>query len=113
MTFDPDEIVTLGGAPMTLRAAILPNLPAVAETVPGFSATSWWGIVAPAGTPQAIIDKLHKDLAAVQNTPATQEQFDKEGASIVQMSPADFGKFMQTEMVKWERVVKEGKIKAE
>ena len=70
-------------------------------------------IVAPAGTPPAIIEKLHKDLAAVQSTPATQEQFSREGATVVQMSSADFGKFMQTEMTKWERVVKEGKLKAQ
>ena len=52
-------------------------------------------------------------LTEVQSSPATQEQFSREGASVVQMSSAEFGKFMQTEMAKWERVVKEGKIKAQ
>jgi len=96
------------------RSPVLPDVPTIAEAgVPSYEAVNWWGIVAPAGTPAAIIEKLHKDLAAVQNTPATQEQFAKEGATVVQMTSADFGKFMQTEMAKWERVVKEGKIKAE
>jgi tripartite-type tricarboxylate transporter receptor subunit TctC len=96
------------------RSPVLPDVPTIAEAgVPSYEAVNWWGIVAPAGTPAAIIEKLHKDLAAVQNAPATQEQFSKEGATVVQMTSADFGKFMQTEMAKWERVVKEGKIKAE
>lgn len=96
------------------RSSVLPDVPTVAEAgVPSYEAINWWGIVAPAGTPPAIVEKLYKDLSAVQNLPATQEQFSKEGASIVQMSSANFGRFMQTEMTKWERVVKEGKIKAE
>jgi tripartite-type tricarboxylate transporter receptor subunit TctC len=96
------------------RSPVLPDVPTIAEAgVPSYEAVNWWGIVAPAGTPPAILEKLHKDLAAVQNAPATQEQFAKEGATVVQMTSADFGKFMQTEMAKWERVVKEGKIKAE
>jgi tripartite-type tricarboxylate transporter receptor subunit TctC len=96
------------------RSSVLPDVPTVAEAgVPSYEAVNWWGIVAPAGTPPAIIEKLHKDLAAVQSSPATQEQFSKEGATVVQMSSAEFGKFMQSEMAKWERVVKAGKIKAE
>jgi tripartite-type tricarboxylate transporter receptor subunit TctC len=96
------------------RNPVLPDVPTIAEAgVPGYEAVNWWGIVAPAGTPQAIIDKLHKDIAAVQASPEVQKQFSTEGAEIVQMSPAEFGTFMQREMKKWERVVKEGKIKAE
>jgi tripartite-type tricarboxylate transporter receptor subunit TctC len=97
-----------------IRSPVLPDVPTVAEAaVPSYRAINWWAVVAPAGTPPAIVEKLHKDIAAVQNSPATQEQFAKEGATVVQMSSAEFGKFMQSEMVKWERVVKEGKIKAE
>jgi tripartite-type tricarboxylate transporter receptor subunit TctC len=96
------------------RNPVLPDVPTIAEAgVPGYEAVNWWGIVAPAGTPQAIIDKLHKDIAAVQASPDVQKQFSSEGAEIVQMSPAEFGTFMEKEMKKWERVVKEGKIKAE
>jgi tripartite-type tricarboxylate transporter receptor subunit TctC len=96
------------------RSPVLPDVPTIAEAgVPTYEAVNWWGIIAPAGTPPAIVAKVHEALTKVQNSPATQEQFAKEGASVVQMSSADFGKFMQTEMSKWERVVKEGKIKAE
>jgi tripartite-type tricarboxylate transporter receptor subunit TctC len=100
-----------GGA---TRSPVLPDVPTIAEAgVPSYQAINWWGILAPVGTPQPIIDKLHGALAKVQNSPETQKQLSTEGASVVQMSSAEFGKFMQAEMTRWERVVKEGKIKAQ
>ena len=96
------------------RNAVLPEVPTVAEAgVPSYEAVNWWGIVAPAGTPQPVIDRVHKALTAVQTSPEVQKQFSSEGAEIVQMSPPEFGAFMEREMKKWERVVKEGHIKAE
>ncbi len=96
------------------RVAILPDLPTVAEAgVPGYEATNWWGIVGPAGLPKAIVDKLQADITAVQDNPDLKSAFDKEGADIVKMGPADFTKFIGTELVKWEKVVKEANIKAE
>jgi tripartite-type tricarboxylate transporter receptor subunit TctC len=96
------------------RAEILPDVPTIAEAgVPGYEAVNWWGIVAPAGTPAAIVEKLHREVTAVQNSEDVQKQFSSEGASVVQMSSAEFAKFIESEMAKWERVVKEGKIKAE
>jgi tripartite-type tricarboxylate transporter receptor subunit TctC len=96
------------------RSPILPDVPTIAEAgVPGYEATNWWGIMAPAGTPQAIIDKLHKDIEAVQNSADVQQQFARQGASILKMSTPEFGTFIQNEMNKWQRVVKEGKLKKE
>jgi tripartite-type tricarboxylate transporter receptor subunit TctC len=96
----------------TKRSPVLPDVPTVKEAgVPTYEAVNWWGIVAPAGTPQPIIEKVHKELTAVQASPEVQKQFSSEGAEIVQMSPAEFGAFMEKEMKKWERVVKEGNIK--
>ena len=98
----------------TKRSPVLPDVPTVAEAgVPTYEAVNWWGIVAPAGTPQPILDKLHKELTAVLSSPEAQKQFENEGASVVQMSPTEFGSFMAKELAKWERVVKEAKIKAE
>jgi len=98
----------------TKRNPVLPDVPTVAEAgVPTYEAVNWWGLVAPAGTPQPIIDKLHKAITAVQTSPEVKKQFASEGAEIVQMSSSEFGTFMETEMKKWERVVKEGRIKAE
>jgi tripartite-type tricarboxylate transporter receptor subunit TctC len=63
--------------------------------------------------PAAIADKLHKEIAAIQDSPEIQKQFASEGAEALRMSPAEFGAFVATETAKWERVVKEGNIKAE
>ncbi|HEY4405320.1 MAG TPA: tripartite tricarboxylate transporter substrate binding protein [Xanthobacteraceae bacterium] len=96
------------------RSSVLPDVPTIAEAgLPGYEATNWWGIVAPAGTPPAIVEKLHNEISAVQNSEQTKKQFATEGAEIVQMGSAEFGTFMASEIKKWERVVKESGIKAE
>jgi tripartite-type tricarboxylate transporter receptor subunit TctC len=95
------------------RHPILPEVPSIAEAgVPGYEAVNWFGLVAPAGTPAPIVERLHREVTAVQNLPEVQKQFDADGATIVRMSPAAFGAYMVESMNKWERVVKEGAIKA-
>jgi tripartite-type tricarboxylate transporter receptor subunit TctC len=95
------------------RNPVVPDLPTAAETVPGYEATNWWGIVAPAGTPAAIVARLHKALSEAQDSPDLQKQFATEGADVIRMTSVEFGAYMVSEMNKWERVVKEGGIKAE
>ncbi len=96
------------------RSPVLPDVPTIAEAgLTGYEANNWWGVVAPAGTPPAIVEKLHKEISAVQDSEQTKRQFATEGAEIVQMTSAEFGAFMASEMAKWERVVKESGIKAE
>jgi len=96
------------------RSPVLPEVPTIAEAgVPGYEAVNWIGIVAPAGTPAAIVARLHKEISAIQDSPEVQKQFSAEGVDVVRMSPAEFGDYMVKEMGKWERVVKEGGIKAE
>lgn len=96
------------------RVAILPELPPISEAgVPGYEAINWWGIVGPAGLPQAIVDKVRADVEAVQDTAELQTAFEREGAEVVKMGPAEFGKFIGVELGKWEKVVKEANIKAE
>jgi tripartite-type tricarboxylate transporter receptor subunit TctC len=96
------------------RSPVLPDVPTIAEAgVPNYQATNWWGIIAPAGTPAAIVDKVHAALAAAQDSPATQKRLESEGAEVVRMSSAEFGAFMQSEMEKWGQVVKQGGIKAQ
>jgi tripartite-type tricarboxylate transporter receptor subunit TctC len=96
------------------RSPALPEVPTIAEAgVPGYEAANWIGIVAPAGTPAAIVEKLHQEISAIQDLPDVQKQFASEGADAVRMSSAEFGDFMVKEMGKWGRVVKEGGIKAQ
>ncbi len=96
------------------RSGVLPDVPTVAEAgVPGYEATNWWGILAPAGTPPAVVDRLHRELAAVQASAETTRRFETEGAEARAMSPAEFGAFITAETEKWARVVKEAGISAE
>jgi tripartite-type tricarboxylate transporter receptor subunit TctC len=96
------------------RSPVLPDVPTIAEAgVPGYEATNWWGILAPAGTPKEIVDKVHAALIAAQDSPETQKRLESEGAEVVHMSSEEFAAFMVTEMAKWGQVVKEGGFKAE
>jgi tripartite-type tricarboxylate transporter receptor subunit TctC len=96
------------------RVPALPDLPTIAEAgVPGYEATNWWGIVAPAGTPKPVIDRLHDALAVILKTAETKKRFESEGGEAVIMSPDEFGKFIVAETAKWAKVVKEAGIKAE
>jgi tripartite-type tricarboxylate transporter receptor subunit TctC len=96
------------------RSPVLPDVPTIAEAgVPNYEATNWWGIIAPAGTPAAIVEKVHAALAAAQDSPDTQRRLESEGAEVVRMSSAEFGAFMQSEMQKWGEVVQKGGINAQ
>jgi tripartite-type tricarboxylate transporter receptor subunit TctC len=96
------------------RSPVLPDVPTVAEAgVPGFEATNWWGLLAPAGTPPAIVDRMHQEVGAVQASAETKKRFETEGAEAREMSPAEFGAFIAAETTKWARVVKEAGITAE
>jgi len=96
------------------RSAVLPDVPTVAEAgVSGYEVSNWIGIVAPAGTPDAIVTKLHHEVSAILDSPDVQKQLAAQGAETVRMTSAEFGDFIAREMDKWERVVKEGKIKPE
>jgi len=94
------------------RNALIPDVPTIAESgLPGYEFANWIGIVAPAGTPAAIVAKLHKELSAIQDTPELKKQFAHEGADAVRMSSAEYGSFIASETAKFGRVVKEGGIK--
>jgi tripartite-type tricarboxylate transporter receptor subunit TctC len=96
------------------RLAILPDLPTIAEAgVPGYEATNWWGILAPAGTPDAVIERLQKEFSVILTSAETRKRFETEGAEAQQMRPDEFGRFIAAETLKWARVVKEAGIRAE
>lgn len=96
------------------RSPILPDLPTIAEAgVPGYVAANWWGVVAPAGTPQPILDKLHDTIAGLLDSAETKKYLDNEGAAPVRMTSAEFGAFVKAEIAKWGPVVKKAGMKAE
>jgi tripartite-type tricarboxylate transporter receptor subunit TctC len=96
------------------RLAALPDVPTFAEAgLPGAEATNWWGVMAPAGTPAAALERLGKEIAAVVDSPEMQKRFQLEGAEPLRMSAREFGALVAAETAKWTRVVKEAGIKAE
>ena len=96
------------------RSFALPDVPTIDEAgVAGYQCANWIGLIAPAGTPEPIIARLHKELSAIQDTPELQKQFANEGADVMRMSSAEFGAFIAGELAKWGKVVKEAGIKAQ
>ncbi|HZY42961.1 MAG TPA: tripartite tricarboxylate transporter substrate-binding protein, partial [Anaerolineae bacterium] len=96
----------------TERSAVLPELPTVADFLPGYEASAWYGLGAPKHTPGEIIDKVNKAMNAILADPKTKERFAELGGSTVPGSPADFGKLLADETEKWGKVVKFAGIKA-
>jgi tripartite-type tricarboxylate transporter receptor subunit TctC len=95
------------------RTDALPDVPALAEFVPGYEASGWYGMSAPAGTPADIIDKLNKEMNAGLADPALKAKLLAIGVVPNPMTPAEFGKFTADEIDKWAKVVKFANIKAE
>ena len=85
---------------------VAPNLHTVAETLPGFEALQWFGILMPAGTPPEIVAKLNAETVKVLHLPEVRERFQAMGLEIVGNSPEQFAAFMRTETAKWGRIVK-------
>jgi tripartite-type tricarboxylate transporter receptor subunit TctC len=89
------------------RSEVLPNVPTVAEAgVPGYEATIWLGIMAPAGTPKPIVDKLNAEIVKVLQRPEVQQAWTKQGAVPMVMSPAEFDKYLRDDVEKWAKVVR-------
>ncbi len=96
------------------RLAALPDVPTFAEAgLPGAEATNWWGIVAPAGTPAAVVQRLQGEIGAIVDSPETKKRFELEGADVLHMTSAQFGQHLAAETAKWTRVVKQAGIKAQ
>jgi tripartite-type tricarboxylate transporter receptor subunit TctC len=96
------------------RLPLLPDVPTAAEAgVPNYEASSWFGIVAPASTPQPIVERLHKEIAAAVRTPAMQERFASTGARLIGDTPAEFAARIKQERAMWGEIIKAANIKAE
>lgn len=95
------------------RAAILPDLPTVADYLPGFEASVFFGIGAPRGTPGEIAERLNKEINLVLSEPKIMSRFSELGATVLRGSPGDFGKLIADETAKWAKVIRSAGIKAE
>lgn len=97
------------GSPKRLKK--LPNVPAVAETVPGFVAQSWFGLFAPAKTPQPLVDRINADVRKIFQEPEVKVFLDREFFEPMTGTPAEFTAFINTESAKWSKVVHDAGVK--
>jgi tripartite-type tricarboxylate transporter receptor subunit TctC len=96
------------------RLAVLPDVATVAEQgYPGFETSQWYGIIAPAKTPKAIVDKLAEEIARAVKHPEVQARFGPDGTLAIGSTPAEFAEFIRLEQARWSQVVKQANIKAD
>jgi tripartite-type tricarboxylate transporter receptor subunit TctC len=95
------------------RSAFAPDLPAVAETVPGFDVEVWFGVVAPAGVPRAVVRKLNADINRVLALPDVKGRFAEQGVRVIGGSPEAFGAYLEGQMRRWAKVVKDAGLQVE
>ena len=95
------------------RSPLLPGVPAMSETIKGFDVGTWWGLVAPAGTPPEVINRLNAAFTEALRTPETQQRFAQLMAEPVPTTPEQFGQFMARERARYEQVVKRSGAKVD
>ena len=96
------------------RSLVLPELPTVAEAgVPGYEANNWNGMVAPAGTPRAVIERLQREIKAIVNAPDMREKLLQNAFEPIADTPGEFARYLAAERVKWAKVVREGNVRPE
>ena len=95
------------------RSPLLPGVPTVGETLAGYELTNWFGLVAPAATPHAIVAKIHDDVVKVLRDPGVTERLSGMGATAIGNEPGEFGAAMRADSEKWGKLIREAHIKAE
>jgi len=94
-----------------VRSAVLPNVPTIAEAgIPGYEATIWIGVVAPAGTPKPIVEKLNTEINKILMRPDIVQSWRRQGANTMVMSPDEFGAYISSEIVRWGKLIKANHI---
>ena len=90
------------------RSSALPEVPTIMESgLPGFEATSWYCVVAPAGTPKPIVDRLNAEIVKALNTPDMRQKLVDDGAEVESSTPAELARFVHAEIAKWAKAVKD------
>lgn len=95
------------------RSTQLPDIPPIKDTVPGYEVTTWYSFVAPAGTPQPVIDKLNREISAIVESPQIKERLKEQGLEADAMKPAELAALFKSETAKWAKVIKDAKIQPE
>ncbi len=96
------------------RSTVLPDVPTVGEAgVPNYEATIWLGLLAPKGTPRAVVERLNEAISKITSQPAVRQEWGRQGATPMVMTPAAFDKYIQGDIAKWAHVIKSANIKAE
>jgi tripartite-type tricarboxylate transporter receptor subunit TctC len=95
------------------RTPALPDVPAIAETLPGFAVSNWIGLFAPAGTPNEIVVRLNAEVQRIMQQPDVQKRLETEGAKFIPTTPQSFAAFQRAEADKWSRAIREAGIKPE
>jgi tripartite-type tricarboxylate transporter receptor subunit TctC len=101
------------GVGASQRVAALPDVPTIAETLPGYEARGWNGILAPARTPKHVIDRLHREIVKIVRSPEFNEVLASEGARAVGNTPAELDAVIRADVRKWAAVVKEAGVRPE
>ncbi len=101
------------GVSTVKRLAVAPEIPAIAETLKNFEASQWYGLVAPAGTPAAVIERLHAEIRTIMTSLEITERLAREGAEHWDISPAAFRAHVAAEIPRWKAVIEAAKIKVE
>jgi tripartite-type tricarboxylate transporter receptor subunit TctC len=102
------------GVSTARRSPLLPDIPTIAESgVPGYEMSIWWGVLAPAATPAAIVDKLYAEIAAILKQPESAQRLEAEGAEPSPVPSAAFARLLTAEVGKWQRVARDANIKAD
>ena len=95
------------------RVSLLPDVPTVAETLPGYALTNWFGLLAPAATPKETLAKIYADVARILKEPEFRKKVAEQGADVVGNTPGEFGTAMRAESAQWAEVIKAAHISAE
>ena len=99
------------GVGTSKRIALAPEIPTIAESgLPGYEFAVWWGVLSPANTPSDIVSRVHAEVVKALQAPNVRERLNGQGAVIIASTPGEFAKFIQSEVQKWARVVKEAGI---
>jgi tripartite-type tricarboxylate transporter receptor subunit TctC len=102
------------GSTGKVRSTVLPEVPTVGEAgVPGYEAVIWLGILAPAGTPKAIVERLNAEITRITSSGEMREAWAKQGATAMSMSTEEFGRYLREDIEKWSRIVKVSGAKAD